>query len=220
MSDLAEEVAFDRLGIGTRVTALAAKHGGKKEFAKALGVSEGQLYRYLSDKQEMRITVGARIARLGGVSLDWLVFGGDLTVVKASEVDRSYTDEEVRLILDKAKTELAFASDDTEKNRIDYSELRQTLRKLSGPGCVSETYLPEVLTILSLAFGDSDAAKKRAQIDRKVLSDIKQASDLIERAQVVTGKHLDASQRESLKSVLFRSHASLDDVIRLVEAFA
>ena len=70
-----KEVTFSERGIGTRVYGISTKAGGKKAFAKKLGLSESQLYRYINDEQEMKITTALKMSQIAGVSLDWLITG-------------------------------------------------------------------------------------------------------------------------------------------------
>jgi transcriptional regulator with XRE-family HTH domain len=62
-------------GLGYRIAKIADLVGGKKNLAKAIGISESQLYRYISGDSHPTVEPLAAIARCGSVRLDWLVLG-------------------------------------------------------------------------------------------------------------------------------------------------
>lgn len=62
-------------GLGIRIAKIADLVGGKKNLAKAIGISESQLYRYISGDSHPTVEPLAAIARCGSVRLDWLVLG-------------------------------------------------------------------------------------------------------------------------------------------------
>lgn len=62
-------------GLGERISKIADLVGGKKTLAKAIGISESQLYRYISGDSQPTVDPLAAIARSGNVHMDWLVLG-------------------------------------------------------------------------------------------------------------------------------------------------
>lgn len=68
--------AFSPEAIGTRIEALAAQLGGKRELANLSGIHETQLYKYIKGSNAPSIAVAAALAEAGKVSLDWLILGG------------------------------------------------------------------------------------------------------------------------------------------------
>jgi phage repressor protein C with HTH and peptisase S24 domain len=62
-------------GLGYRIAKIADLVGGKKNLARAIGISESQLYRYISGDSHPTVEPLAAIARCGSVRLDWLVLG-------------------------------------------------------------------------------------------------------------------------------------------------
>ena len=62
-------------GLGHRIAKIADLVGGKKNLARAIGISESQLYRYISGDSHPTVEPLAAIARCGSVRLDWLVLG-------------------------------------------------------------------------------------------------------------------------------------------------
>jgi len=62
-------------GIGGRITAIADRVGGKKELARSVGLSESQLHRIIAGESQAKIEIIALIARIGGVTIDWLATG-------------------------------------------------------------------------------------------------------------------------------------------------
>lgn len=63
------------IGIGTRIKQIADRLGGKRSLANTIGVHETQLYRYINGTNAPSVLVAAEIAKVGGVSLDWLIAG-------------------------------------------------------------------------------------------------------------------------------------------------
>lgn len=74
---MAKNVSFLPDGIATRLEALSVRTNGKRNLAKAAGLSESQLYRHISDGRDLKISTALAICEAGGVTLDWLVYGGD-----------------------------------------------------------------------------------------------------------------------------------------------
>ena len=62
-------------GLGSRIAKIADIVGGKKQLARAIGISESQLYRYISGDSQPTVEPLAAIAKCGSVHLDWLVLG-------------------------------------------------------------------------------------------------------------------------------------------------
>lgn len=65
----------DLAGLGGRIAKIADLVGGKKTLAQAIGISESQLYRYISGDSQPTVEPLAAIAKCGSVPLDWLVLG-------------------------------------------------------------------------------------------------------------------------------------------------
>ncbi|MDP2549471.1 helix-turn-helix transcriptional regulator [Oceanobacter sp. 4_MG-2023] len=81
-----EKVDISLDGISTRIELAAGMAGGKKEFAKKIGISESQLYRYLSGDRDLKAAVALRMAKESGVNLMWLLTGeGPKTVSEAHQ---------------------------------------------------------------------------------------------------------------------------------------
>jgi transcriptional regulator with XRE-family HTH domain len=70
-------------GLGDRISKIADIMGGKKNLAKAIGISESQLYRYIAGDSQPTVEPLAAIARCGQVHLDWLVLGEGPTGISA-----------------------------------------------------------------------------------------------------------------------------------------
>jgi transcriptional regulator with XRE-family HTH domain len=66
-------------GLGARIAKIADLVGGKKNLASEIGISESQLYRYISGDSQPTVEPLAAIAKCGNVSLDWLVLGNGST---------------------------------------------------------------------------------------------------------------------------------------------
>lgn len=81
-------------GLGERIAKIADLVGGKKHLAKAIGISESQLYRYISGDSQPTVEPLAAIARCGSVHLDWLVLGEGPTGImsEVNEPSSSYID--------------------------------------------------------------------------------------------------------------------------------
>ncbi|WP_305955892.1 helix-turn-helix transcriptional regulator [Pseudomonas sp. F(2018)] len=61
--------------MGTRIEALAARVGGKRELANLSGIHETQLYKYIKGANAPSIAVAVALAQAGNESLDWLLLG-------------------------------------------------------------------------------------------------------------------------------------------------
>ena len=61
--------------LSTRLTGLAAKHGGKNSFADLIGISYSQLHRMCSGDADMKLSLALKIAEVTGVSVQWLATG-------------------------------------------------------------------------------------------------------------------------------------------------
>ncbi len=71
--------------LGKRIAAVADSVGGRRRLAYLAGISESQLYRYLSGQSQPTVVPLILIAQVGGVSLQWLATGeGNMHL---SEVD-------------------------------------------------------------------------------------------------------------------------------------
>lgn len=62
-------------GLVGRMQAVASKAGGKRALAKALGISESQLFRYFRQANEPPLSVLMRMADVGQMPLPWLLSG-------------------------------------------------------------------------------------------------------------------------------------------------
>lgn len=68
-------VPFTPEAIGTRIEALAARVGGKRELANLSGIHETQLYKYIKGANAPSIAVAVALAQAANESLDWLLLG-------------------------------------------------------------------------------------------------------------------------------------------------
>ena len=62
-------------GIGTRISVIADMVGGKKKLASLSDVSEVQIHRYINETSQPTILPFIRIAKAGGVNIEWLATG-------------------------------------------------------------------------------------------------------------------------------------------------
>lgn len=92
-------------GIGTRVESLAnAFPGGKRGLAKAVGLSESQLHRIVSESSQPKLETIVAIVEKTGCSLDWIATGeGDRYV--DTEMREPMADYAKALLLDDAEAE-------------------------------------------------------------------------------------------------------------------
>lgn len=74
-SDANQDLASALSKLGERISKIADLAGGKKALARAIGISESQLYRYIAGDSQPTVEPLAAIARCGNVHLDWLVLG-------------------------------------------------------------------------------------------------------------------------------------------------
>lgn len=70
-----DKAARPQAGIGLRISDIAELVGGKKRLAQLSGVSESQLYRYISGKSQPTIEPVVAMARAAGAQLEWLATG-------------------------------------------------------------------------------------------------------------------------------------------------
>lgn len=61
--------------LGRRIAQVAERLGGKRALAEKVGLSEGQIYRYINAQSDPTSKVLVRIADVAEVSLDWLLKG-------------------------------------------------------------------------------------------------------------------------------------------------
>ena len=61
--------------LASRLNGIAAKLGGKRALARAAGLSEAQLFRYVNGDSEMSVGKAEALARAAGVQLGWLLTG-------------------------------------------------------------------------------------------------------------------------------------------------
>jgi len=66
--------------LGERISYVATHLGGRATLAKAVDISESQLYRYISGESTPRIETAVAIARAGSVGLEWLATGATSAV--------------------------------------------------------------------------------------------------------------------------------------------
>ncbi len=86
-------------GLGGRIAKIADLVGGKKHLAKAIGISESQLYRYISGDSQPTVEPLAAIAKCGCVHLDWLVLGeGPTGIMREVHEDTAAYDENNQFI--------------------------------------------------------------------------------------------------------------------------
>jgi transcriptional regulator with XRE-family HTH domain len=73
---------IDWKAVGRRLRELRGFDLTQKEFARRLGVSQGQLSRYEKGKTEMGPEVLLRAARKFGKSIEWLLTGEELETLR------------------------------------------------------------------------------------------------------------------------------------------
>ncbi len=83
------EVKSSESGISTRLTAMAAKFGGKQAFADKIGMSYSQLHRVMNGDADLKLATAVRAAQVCGVSLEWLAQGTGEAHAPASQDDMS-----------------------------------------------------------------------------------------------------------------------------------
>lgn len=81
-------VPIPAAAIGTRIEALAALVGGKRELANLSGIHETQLYKYIKGTNAPSIAVAVALAAAGKVSLDWLLLGQEVRPQPVIEDDK------------------------------------------------------------------------------------------------------------------------------------
>ncbi|MGY4496000.1 XRE family transcriptional regulator [Pseudomonas sp. TE3610] len=68
-------------GLGQRIADIAESLGGKRNLARQSGVHETQLYKYIRGGSAPSLAVCVAMAQSAGVSLDWLIRGGDAPAI-------------------------------------------------------------------------------------------------------------------------------------------
>lgn len=71
-----------------RLEEIARAVGGKRELAKAVNLSEAQLYRYLSGDSQPTLNVLINLAVAGNVNLDWLATGKGSKIVQEERLPK------------------------------------------------------------------------------------------------------------------------------------
>ncbi|MBF0545988.1 MAG: LexA family transcriptional regulator [Candidatus Riflebacteria bacterium] len=82
------------LGLGSRLSKLAEKVGGKASLAKKAKTSLTNIYRYISGKRLIPAELLANIARVCNVSMDWLAYGEDDCQSTINQMDNFLVQEE------------------------------------------------------------------------------------------------------------------------------
>lgn len=73
----AKKAELDWKAIGRRVRQIRGFESHQAEFARELGVSQGQLSRYEGGSSEIGAAVLLRLARKSGKTIEWLLTGSD-----------------------------------------------------------------------------------------------------------------------------------------------
>lgn len=85
-------------GIGTRISEISPRVGGKKELAKMAGLSESQLHRIVSGDSAAKIENIVAIAKAANVSLLWLATGEGAMGDDQAGSETSELEEEFALV--------------------------------------------------------------------------------------------------------------------------
>lgn len=72
-----KKLAIDWKAVGRRIRELRGFDTNQAQFARQLGISQGQLSRYEKGKSEIGAAVLLRIAKECGRSMEWLLTGQD-----------------------------------------------------------------------------------------------------------------------------------------------
>jgi transcriptional regulator with XRE-family HTH domain len=70
-----KKLALDWKAVGRRIRELRGFDTNQAEFAKRIGISQGQISRYEKGKSEIGAAVLLRISRECGRSMEWLLTG-------------------------------------------------------------------------------------------------------------------------------------------------
>ena len=74
--------AIDWNAVGRRVRELRGFEIAQAEFARELGISQGQLSRYEKGRSEIGAEILLRLARRSGKTVEWLLTGKDSAVAQ------------------------------------------------------------------------------------------------------------------------------------------
>jgi transcriptional regulator with XRE-family HTH domain len=75
MRTLSKKSAIDWRAVGRRLRELRGFDTNQKDFARELGISQGQLSRYEKGRSEIGAEVLLRISRRYGKSIEWVLTG-------------------------------------------------------------------------------------------------------------------------------------------------
>lgn len=87
-------VSFLSAGIGTRIDAAARAIGTRVQAAKAAGISDDMLYRYIREESPPSFSAMAGLAKQANVSLNWMAWGEGSKEWNVRESTRSYGNNE------------------------------------------------------------------------------------------------------------------------------
>jgi len=76
----ARKSEIDWKAVGRRVRELRGFDSNQAEFAREMGVSQGQLSRYEQGRSEVGAEVLLRLARKSGKTIEWLLTGKNCTL--------------------------------------------------------------------------------------------------------------------------------------------
>jgi len=72
---MAKKLEIDWRTVGRRIREIRGFESNQAEFARELGISQGQLSRYEQGSSEVGAAVLLRLARVSGKSIEWLLTG-------------------------------------------------------------------------------------------------------------------------------------------------
>jgi len=76
--------------LGQRIGFVAEEVGGKRALAEMIGLSEGQIYRYIKGENMPGVDVLVKIAIASGVSIEWLATGNSRKVsITSADVEQT-----------------------------------------------------------------------------------------------------------------------------------
>ena len=74
---MVKKIEIDWFTVGRRIREIRGFDSKQAEFARKLGVSQGQLSRYEQGSSEVGAAVLLRLARITGKSIEWLLTGSE-----------------------------------------------------------------------------------------------------------------------------------------------
>ncbi|MDT8428526.1 MAG: helix-turn-helix transcriptional regulator [Pseudomonadales bacterium] len=176
-------------GIGTRINAITSQiNGGKRQLAKQIGLSEAQLHRIIAGQSQTRIETIVSIAKVAGVSIEWLATGEGPMRPQPADVaaggqpsggTAAEVFDRIEALLE-AVDEVPVSHDALSKSP-ELQGAHRDLQRLAADQSLQANQRARADMMLRVAFGDSQADARYEARVHDTFSKLRQADDTVKR---------------------------------------